>query len=206
MNDAPRIAGTGAPEEVRNSEADHLMRGDDAAANAALSEEEIALDMPLVVLGNRVLRNPTLAELAAALGITTANKPVDVLDLVVVGAGPAGLAASVYGASEGLRTALLDGERSQHEVCALFIVTGAEPHTEWLQGAVGLDGAGFILTGADLGDEQGLASPLQTSAAGVFAVGDARSGSTKRVAAAVGEGSMAIRFADDHIRALPRSR
>jgi CRP-like cAMP-binding protein len=42
MNDAPRLAGTGAPEEVRNSEADYLMRGDDAAANPALSEEEIA--------------------------------------------------------------------------------------------------------------------------------------------------------------------
>lgn len=350
-------------------------------------------DQILVALGNRVLRNPSLGQLASGLGLTAARKPAGVLDLAVVGAGPAGLAASVYGASEGLSTVLLDaisvggqaatssrienylgfpagisggelasraavqaskfgtciltpaeavamsveGERkritlsdgeeviaravvvatgaqyrglsipriaeltgagvyyaatqfeaavcgggtvaivgggnsagqaalflaehaasvmlivrrpslaetmseylrrriaqhdrvtlctqveveelhgndrltgitlkcsaggtaSRHSVCALFVFTGAVPHTDWLPASMALDPAGFVLTGAGLGPAApGVVSPLQTSLLGVFAVGDVRSGSTKRVAAAVGEGSMAVKFVHDYL-------
>jgi thioredoxin reductase (NADPH) len=83
----------------------------------------------------------------------------------------------------------------------LFSMTGATPNTAWLDGCVALDSAGFVLTGADL-TAQHLADsrwtlrraphPLETSLPGVFAVGDVRSGSVKRVASAVGEGSVAI--------------
>src|SRR5215469_13578553 len=67
-----------------------------------------ARDMPLVILGSRILRRPTLAALAASLGLRGRGQSSHVLDLLVVGAGPAGLAAAVYGGSEGLATAVVD--------------------------------------------------------------------------------------------------
>jgi thioredoxin reductase (NADPH) len=91
---------------------------------------------------------------------------------------------------------------------ALFIFIGAAPSTAWLGDIVALDQRGFVRTGDDAmrarseppasGTWQ--PSALETSEPGVFAVGDVRSGSTKRVAAAVGEGAMAIRLAFDRLR------
>jgi thioredoxin reductase (NADPH) len=94
---------------------------------------------------------------------------------------------------------------------ALFVFVGAVPHTEWLRGSLALDAKGFVLTGEALGPAA-LASEawqaanraphfLETSLPGVFAAGDARSGSAKRVAAAVGEGSMAVSFVHAHLGA-----
>ena len=72
----------------------------------------------------------------------------------------------------------------------LFLFIGAEPNTDWLAGSgVALDGKGFVRTGADLGNGR---LPLETSRRGVFAIGDVRSGSIKRVAAAVGEGAQVV--------------
>lgn len=79
----------------------------------------------------------------------------------------------------------------------VFVMTGADPNTEWLQGCVKLDANGFIKTGADVNDDWPLRRPpylLESSLPGVFAVGDIRAGSVKRVASAVGEGSMAVQF------------
>jgi thioredoxin reductase (NADPH) len=99
------------------------------------------------------------------------------------------------------------GETSTHEICHAFIMTGALPRTEWLEGCVALDGKGFIITGRDLEPNSGVRlddNPahawtlnrgplmLETSLPGVFAVGDVRSGNVKRVASAVGEGAIAI--------------
>jgi thioredoxin reductase (NADPH) len=90
------------------------------------------------------------------------------------------------------------GERTDLETRALFIFIGASPHTDWLQGQLATDRAGFLLTGPSLqGDdliEWGTQQPqvLETSRPGVFAAGDVRSGSIKRVASAVGDGSMAV--------------
>ncbi len=77
---------------------------------------------------------------------------------------------------------------------AVFVMIGADPCTNWLQGTLALDEKGFILTGADVtcADHQAMLSPYQTSHPGIFAVGDVRSGSVKRVASAVGEGSVAV--------------
>jgi thioredoxin reductase (NADPH) len=72
---------------------------------------------------------------------------------------------------------------------ALFIMVGASPNTDWLSGMVALDDKGFVITGAGAG---GAASPYATSAPGIFAVGDVRAGSVKRVASSVGEGSVVI--------------
>ena len=84
-----------------------------------------------------------------------------------------------------------------HDIQHLFLMTGAEPNTAWLGGCLALDAKQFIKTGSDLGTEWPIARPpylLETSVPGVFAVGDIRAGSMKRVAAAVGEGSMAVQF------------
>ena len=91
------------------------------------------------------------------------------------------------------------GEASVHNIRHVFIMAGASPRTEWLKGCLALDNRGFILTGRDLNGAAASTwklsrSPqmLETSLPGIFAVGDARSGSVKRVASAVGEGSIAV--------------
>jgi thioredoxin reductase (NADPH) len=75
------------------------------------------------------------------------------------------------------------------ETRALFIMVGALPNTEWLSGLVKLDDKGFVITGSNAGVP---ASPFATSRPGIFAVGDVRAGSVKRVASSVGEGSVVI--------------
>ena len=111
------------------------------------------------------------------------------------------------------------GETSTHDIGHVFVMTGASPRTEWLQGCVALDDKGFILTGRDIPTaHNGASSPdvsspnvpsphgplphawtltrppqmFETSLPSVFAVGDVRSGNVKRVASAVGEGAIAI--------------
>jgi thioredoxin reductase (NADPH) len=95
------------------------------------------------------------------------------------------------------------GTVSKHDIRHVFSMTGAAPNTSWLDGCVVLDGKGFIKTGAELSKEElaaakwPLARPphlLETSRPGVFAVGDVRCGNVKRVASAVGEGSIAVTF------------
>jgi thioredoxin reductase (NADPH) len=75
------------------------------------------------------------------------------------------------------------------DTSALFIMVGASPNTDWLSGLVDLDDKGFVLTGSGA---SGPASPFATSRPGIFAVGDVRAGSVKRVASSVGEGSVVI--------------
>jgi thioredoxin reductase (NADPH) len=90
-----------------------------------------------------------------------------------------------------------NGTSDIHEIRHLFVMTGAEPNTAWLQGCLELDAKQFVRTGTDVGAGWRLGrSPymLETSLPGVFAVGDIRAGSVKRVASAVGEGSMAVQF------------
>ncbi|HEY7607454.1 MAG TPA: NAD(P)/FAD-dependent oxidoreductase, partial [Actinomycetes bacterium] len=95
---------------------------------------------------------------------------------------------------------------------AMFVLIGAEPRTDWLEGAVERDERGYLLTGRDLvGDgrpppgwpleRQPL--PLETSLPGVFAVGDVRYRSVKRVASAVGEGSIAVQLVHEYLNDAP---
>jgi thioredoxin reductase (NADPH) len=79
---------------------------------------------------------------------------------------------------------------------ALFVMVGAAPNTEWLSGLVKLDDKGFVITGSGAGSA---ASPFATSLPGVFAVGDVRAGSVKRVASSVGEGSVVISKVWEHV-------
>ena len=93
----------------------------------------------------------------------------------------------------------LENDQSRREevpAAAVFIMIGAEPHTDWLASALSLDERGFVLTGRDLsGDNWPLERepyPFETSRPGVFAAGDVHHGSVKRVAGAVGEGSVVV--------------
>src|SRR5439155_1700308 len=224
---------------------------------------------------------PSRGEVLRALGVGRELAPRQEVDLLVVGSGPAGLAAAVYRASEGLETLIVEstalggqagssrrienylgfpagisgseltsravsqarkfGARpatpyraialepgngrhvvrleEDHEIAAravvlatgaayrrlpfsfLFFFLGAQPCTEWLDDAVARDANGFILTG----DAAGVDNLLETSVPGIFAAGDVRSGSTKRCATAVGEGSMAVTFVHQHL-ARPTTR
>ena len=82
------------------------------------------------------------------------------------------------------------GATTRAPIRHLFLFIGADPNTAWLSRcAVRIDGRGYVLTGAEAGEGR---LPLETSLPGVFAIGDIRSGSTKRVAAAVGEGAQVV--------------
>ena len=83
------------------------------------------------------------------------------------------------------------GVRERHPVGNLFVMIGAAPNTEWLDGCLDLDEAGFVRTGVDRAGAP-LGSPYETSRPGVYAVGDVRAGSVKRVASGVGEGSVVV--------------
>jgi len=96
-----------------------------------------------------------------------------------------------------------DAAPETHDIGHLFLMIGAAPNTAWLDGCLALDTKGFVRTGIDLPPQDlaaaGWALPrapylLETSKPGVFAAGDVRSGSVKRVAAAVGEGSSCVQF------------
>jgi thioredoxin reductase (NADPH) len=101
------------------------------------------------------------------------------------------------------------GETEERNIRHVFLMTGAAPNTSWLGGCVALDASGFVKTGTDLLPDDLISAGwplarrpflLETSLPGVFAVGDVRSGSIKRVASAVGEGSIAVSFVHQVIR------
>lgn len=103
------------------------------------------------------------------------------------------------------------GERQSHDIGHVFLMTGAAPNTRWLQECVYLDDKKFVRTGADLTSEELAAAgwPLsrpphlfETSLPGVFAVGDVRSGSIKRIASGVGEGSICVQLVHKVVREL----
>jgi thioredoxin reductase (NADPH) len=94
------------------------------------------------------------------------------------------------------------GDTATEPADGLFVLIGAQPFTEWLPEAIGRDQWGYILTGPDLAERWTLQRDpylLEASTPGVFAVGDVRHGSVKRVAAAVGDGSIAIRQVHDYL-------
>ncbi len=85
-----------------------------------------------------------------------------------------------------------DGQDWILDARAVFVMVGAAPNTGWLDGRVAVDKQGFVITGADAGPDAAVAGRYATSCPGIFAVGDVRAGSVKRVASGVGEGSVVI--------------
>jgi thioredoxin reductase (NADPH) len=113
------------------------------------------------------------------------------------------------GALERIRWRDETGAVERHDIGHVFMMTGAAPNTRWLDGCIVLDDKGFVKTGPDLSSDElakakwPLARPpflLETSRPGIFAVGDVRGGNVKRVASAVGEGSIAVAFVHQVLR------
>jgi thioredoxin reductase (NADPH) len=160
----------------------------------------------------RYAERVTLLVRGDALGRTMSDylvKELQANDAITVRLGIQVVAAHGTGRLE--RLALRDARAGATETvpaAALFILIGAQPRTQWLAGTLELDEHGFVLTGGDL-PRQGRSAPgwpldrpplaLETSVPGVFAAGDVRHRSTKRVASAVGEGSIAMQLAHDYL-------
>ena len=120
----------------------------------------------------------------------------------------------VFGEERLEEITLLDRETKQRRRIPgtlLFIFIGAQPQTEWLQGSLCLDLHGFVMTGPNLRHNGALPQRwplprdpylLETSTPGVFAAGDTRSGSVKRVASGVGEGSVVVQFVHHYLATL----
>jgi thioredoxin reductase (NADPH) len=93
------------------------------------------------------------------------------------------------------------GQTSHCDATSLFVMIGAEPNTDWLDGCLDLDRSGFVCTG--LSSEDATRHPYASSKPGVFAVGDVRAGSVKRVASAVGEGSVVVAAIHQYLASAP---
>jgi thioredoxin reductase (NADPH) len=92
------------------------------------------------------------------------------------------------------------GQSVTHPIANLFVMIGPVPNRHWLDGCcLALDDKGFVLTGFDQ-EGRRLSSPFATSKRGIFAAGDVRSGSVKRVASGVGEGSVVVHAIHDFLR------
>ncbi|HEY2656179.1 MAG TPA: FAD-dependent oxidoreductase [Solirubrobacteraceae bacterium] len=128
---------------------------------------------------------------------------IEALDKVEVRTRSEVVAAEGDGRLRALRVRNADGSESVDPVDACFVFIGARPLTDWLEGVVGRDERGFILAGLDVKADgwplQRDPLPLETSVPGVFVAGDVRARSIKRVASAVGEGSMAVSLVHQYL-------
>ena len=175
--EAPAMAG----QEV------YVIGGANSAGQTALHLARFANRVTLLVRGQSLAAG--MSDYLVRQLEETPNVEVRLETVVVDGRGKIHLEALTL---ENLRT----GRQEEVLAAAVFVLIGAEPHTDWLRDVVKLDERGFILTGRDIPQSawpgQRTPLPFETSAAGVFAAGDVRFGSVKRVAGAVGEGSVTV--------------
>jgi thioredoxin reductase (NADPH) len=178
-----------AAAEARAMAGEHVVvvGAGNSAGQAALHLAKFAARVTLLVRGESLAASMSdylIRELA-----TTAGIDIRLQTRVVDGSGEDRLATVVV---EEART----GRREEIPAAAMFVLIGAEPRTEWLRETLQRDGAGYVSTGRDVSLNgwplERAPMLLEASVPGVFAVGDVRHGSVKRVAAAVGEGSVAI--------------
>jgi thioredoxin reductase (NADPH) len=175
--EAPALAG----EEV------YVVGGANSAGQAAIHLARFAARVVLVVRGDSLAAS--MSDYLITQLDALPNVAVRLHTQVVDGYGEARL--------EGLTLEdMRSGRREQVPAAALFVLIGAEPRTEWLRGVIQLSDRAFILTGRDLPAEawplRRAPLPFETSLPGVFAAGDIRHGSVKRVAGAAGEGSVTV--------------
>ena len=125
------------------------------------------------------------------------------LPSVEVRTGTQAIAAEGDGRLERIRTRNPDGTEQVEDVDACFVFIGASPRTDWLEGVVARDERGFVLAGPEVRDAGWPLKRdpyvLETSVPGVFVAGDVRARSIKRVASAVGEGSMAVSLIHEYL-------
>lgn len=166
-----------------------VVGGANSAGQAALHLANYARKVTLVVRGGSIRSG--MSEYLVSEIEATANIDVRLGTTVVGGGGHGRLERLVL-------TDVATGAETTEAADALFLLIGAEPFTDWLPSEVERDEAGFVLTGPDLSEGRfpldRAALPLETSIPGVFAAGDIRHGSVKRVASAVGEGSIAVQM------------
>jgi len=166
-----------------------LVGGGNSAGQAVVYLAPKVRRLHLIVRGNGLEASMSryLVERIAALPNVELHTQTDVVALQ--GDRAQGLTAAVFRNRS-------TGAQHTCQLRHLFLFIGADPHTAWLQDCVRLDDKGFVVTGVALaGDSPAtipVVLPLETSQPGVFAVGDVRAGSTKRVAAAVGEGAAVV--------------
>jgi thioredoxin reductase (NADPH) len=188
-------AGTEAPALV--GEQACVVGGANSAGQAALHLAKYAARVTLLVRGDSLeagMSDYLITQLQAA-----ANVEVRLHTRVVDGHGQARLDALTL---EDVRT----GQREHVKATAVFVLIGAEPRTDWLRGVLQLDDHGFILTGRDLPAGawplRRAPLPFETSLPGVFAAGDVRYGSVKRVAGAAGEGAVTVGSVHQYLQEL----
>jgi thioredoxin reductase (NADPH) len=145
----------------------------------------------------------TLLHRRADLAETMSSYLIEELDRFGVNVRDRSEIAELHGENDQLEAVTLtDGSRLPYSFLFLFLFLGASPCTDWLDGTVERDENGFVLTGPDVGAE-GL---YETSVPRVYAAGDARHGSIKRCAIAVGEGAAVVRFVHEHLAPLAAQR
>lgn len=202
-----RFAGMGvfytpltARDELPSGAPDAIVGGGNSAGQAALSLAGRGHHVTILVRGS---------DLSSSMSEYLTHR---IADIAAIDVRYGTVVRSVDGADRLERVVVEDlatGRLEDLPAAALFVLVGAAPHTEWLAGKVLLDDRGYIRTGSDLGPEARTKPPwielgrdpylLETSIPGVFAAGDVRSGSVKRGAAGVGEGSIAVRFVSEHL-------
>jgi thioredoxin reductase (NADPH) len=171
-----------------------------SAGQAALHLARFARSVTMLVRGDALAA--TMSEYLVSAITASPEVRVLVRTEVVDGAGSAGLESVTVRERDG-------GTTRQLPAAALFVLIGAEPRTSWLAGTVALDDRGYVRTGPDLLTTESaprwrLPRPpmlLETSLPGVFAAGDVRSRSIKRVAAAAGEGATAVSLVHEYLAA-----
>jgi len=175
--EAPAMAG----QEV------YVIGGANSAGQAALHLARFATRVTLLVRGQSLAAG--MSDYLVKQLEATSNIDVRLGTRVLEGRGKSHLEALTL-------VDLMTGRQEEVPAAAVFVLIGAEPHTEWLRGVVALDERGFVLTGRDIPPPVWPAPhaplPFETSVPGVFAAGDVRYGSGKRVAGAAGEGSVTV--------------
>jgi thioredoxin reductase (NADPH) len=166
-----------------------IVGGGNAAGQAAVHLAKYADQVTVLVRGDRLAKSMSdylITELGQLQNVTV-RLSVDLVD----GEGDEHLEGVVI-------RDRATGAVERLAVAGLFVMIGAVPHTEWLEETVERDEWGYVLTGADIGGEP-VRVPFETSVPGIYAAGDVRHGSVKRVTTAMGEGAAVVQLVHRHV-------